>query len=121
VSVFTRVRSAYRTSRAEAQTLAGDLPAVQHSRVDALNQPIQEVQGCIVHLYRHSWILDTTRVVFPVDDETPSTPAPRLRRCPDCQVEMRVPHQGKYITLYVCPECGATVTVPPKHPLERNP
>jgi len=39
------------------------------------------------------------------------------RECQDCRVPMRLAHQGKFVRLYVCPQCGVRITVPPREPL----
>ncbi len=51
--------------------------------------------------------------MFPFDDDIP--PPPRVRYCPDCRVELRTTHSGVYASIFVCPKCGVTLTVPPKH------
>jgi len=54
--------------------------------------------------------------MFPLEDGLPRLEPPP-RQCPDCQTNMRVPHNGAFATLYVCPQCGLRVTIPPKIPL----
>jgi ssDNA-binding Zn-finger/Zn-ribbon topoisomerase 1 len=42
---------------------------------------------------------------------------PTERICPECDDVMRLVHWGRFSTLYVCPTCGSTLTLPPPEPL----
>ncbi len=39
------------------------------------------------------------------------------RICPECAAVMRLVHRGRFATLYVCPACGGTLTLPPPEPI----
>ena len=39
------------------------------------------------------------------------------RRCPGCEELMTLVHQGQFSTLFLCPACGSTLTVPPREPV----
>ena len=38
------------------------------------------------------------------------------RICPECESVMTLAHKGHFSTLYVCPTCGSTLTIPPPVP-----
>jgi len=40
----------------------------------------------------------------------------RKRVCPECDAEMTLVHRGQFSTLYVCPICGSSLTLPPRTP-----
>jgi hypothetical protein len=40
------------------------------------------------------------------------------RLCPECEDLMTLLHSGRFSTLYVCPNCGSTLTLPPPEPLD---
>jgi predicted RNA-binding Zn-ribbon protein involved in translation (DUF1610 family) len=39
------------------------------------------------------------------------------RNCADCGEAMTLVHRGRFSTLYICPSCGSTLTVPPREPV----
>jgi predicted RNA-binding Zn-ribbon protein involved in translation (DUF1610 family) len=39
------------------------------------------------------------------------------RKCPECNDVMKLVHRGRFSTLYVCPTCGSTLTLPPPEPV----
>jgi hypothetical protein len=41
----------------------------------------------------------------------------RDRNCPECNDVMTLVHRGRFATLYACPTCGSTLTLPPPEPL----
>src|SRR5262245_35792915 len=94
--------------------------------IPAAHQPSSSSVACKFHtlFVLRPWLSFTSTLngptlqgVFPVDDEDqPPRRAPRLPRCPDCKITMFAPHRGKFVTIYVCPICGVTLTEPPREP-----
>jgi transposase-like protein len=48
---------------------------------------------------------------------TGTATATKERRCPECEEPMTLVHQGRFSTMYLCPACGSTLTLPPPEPL----
>ena len=38
------------------------------------------------------------------------------RTWPECKDVMHLVHRGRFSTLYACPTCGSTLTLPPPEP-----
>jgi hypothetical protein len=45
-----------------------------------------------------------------------AAPGQPERICPECDHVMRLVHKGRFTTLYVCPTCACTLTLPPAVP-----